>query len=40
MSCECCEIDYREVAKLAYGPVPEDGVLLMGRQMQLFARRG
>lgn len=39
MSCPECEIDYVAVAKVAYGPMPEDGVLLTGLQMQRFARR-
>ena len=39
MSCECGDIDYWRVAILAYGPVPPDGVLLSGAQIQRFARR-
>jgi len=27
------------VVRVAYGPVPEDGVLLTGEQMQRFARK-
>ena len=27
------------MVKVAYGPVPEDGVLLTGEQMQRFARK-
>ena len=42
MSCTCCEWteeDARETALIAYGPVPADGALLTGPQMQRFARR-
>ena len=37
MSCPDCEIDYAKVAKLAYGPVPKDGPLMTGEQIQRFA---
>jgi hypothetical protein len=39
VSCPDCEIDYRETMRLAYGPMPPDGVLLTGKQIQRFARR-
>ena len=32
------EIDWAEVAKIAYGPEPEDGVLLTGKQARQFAK--
>ena len=38
MSCPDCEgIDYAAVARLAYGPVPKDGPLMTGAQIQRFA---
>lgn len=42
MSCPDCDWtreDARETVKLAYGPMPEDGLLLTGKQIRMFARK-
>lgn len=43
MSCPDCEelsVDgARHIVRLAYGPVPEDGQLMTGQEIQRFARR-
>ena len=33
------EEDLRRIALLAYGSMPDDGVLLSGSEIQLFARK-
>lgn len=38
MAHEMSDEDVRRTIRLAYGPEPEDGLLLTGRQIQMFAR--
>ena len=33
------EEDWQRTAQLAYGPLPKDGVLLTGAEIQFFARK-